>query len=109
MERKERIQLHKVQAKRANQAYIKARPASRGILGVSDKTIWQWVNKRNFSTNQPGSITVCAFIRCAGMDARAIEASTMNHQTVIPDHQQGKTTSCRKLTEQVTVTARVRL
>lgn len=27
---------------------IKARPASKGLIGVSDKTIWQWVKKGQF-------------------------------------------------------------
>ena len=27
---------------------INARPASKGLIGVSDKTIWQWVKKGQF-------------------------------------------------------------
>ncbi len=27
---------------------INARPASKGLIGVSDKTIWQWVKKDQF-------------------------------------------------------------
>lgn len=29
---------------------INARPASKGLIGVSDKTIWQWVKRGEFPT-----------------------------------------------------------
>ena len=75
-ERKERIQLHKAGKCKGQTKRISARPASRGILGVSDKTIWQWVKQGEFP--QPiklGSITVWRLSDVqAWMQAQGLEA-----------------------------------
>ena len=55
---------------------INARPASKGLIGVSDKTIWQWVKNGDFPKPvKLGSITVWRLSDVqAWMQAQGLEA-----------------------------------
>ena len=56
---------------------INARPASKGLIGVSDKTIWQWVKRGEFPApiRIGGNVTVWrlsdvqAWMQAQGLDA----------------------------------------
>lgn len=42
------IHIYKSGANKGKAKHINARPATRGLIGVSDKTIWQWVKRGQF-------------------------------------------------------------
>lgn len=76
-ERKARIQVHKSGKSKGQSKQINARPASKGIIGVSDKTIWQWVKRGEFPApiRIGGNVTVWrlsdvqAWMKSKGMEA----------------------------------------
>lgn len=47
-EKQATIHTYKSGANKGKTKNINARPASKGLIGVSDKTIWQWVKQGQF-------------------------------------------------------------
>ena len=46
--RPERCHIYKSGQNQGQVKYIRARTASKGLIGVSEKTIWQWIKQGNF-------------------------------------------------------------
>ena len=74
--REERIYTYKDGINKGKTKRIGARPASRGMIGVSDKTIWLWVKEGQFPKPvKLGSITVWRLSEVqAWMASKGLEA-----------------------------------
>ena len=76
-DRKARTQVHQSGKSKGQSKQINARPASKGIIGVSDKTIWQWVKRGEFPApiRLGGNVTVWRLSDVqAWMQSKGLEA-----------------------------------
>ena len=74
---KARTQVHQSGKSKGQSKQINARPASKGIIGVSDKTIWQWVKRGEFPApiRLGGNVTVWRLSDVqAWMQSKGLEA-----------------------------------
>lgn len=77
-EKKATTHIYKSGVNKGKVKTISARPASKGLLGVSDKTIWNWVKRGEFPTPVKLSPTVSVWRLSEvqeWMDRKGLEAS----------------------------------